>query len=75
MAYTLTKRQLTTLRAGLTRAIGSGDAAKVAKQVKGARVVFDSFGYPDCWSRWQRAWDDYCAHDVRFFGEENPFHD
>jgi hypothetical protein len=56
--YTLTKRELTALRAKLTRAQRSGDPTKVIQVCKDAFKVFEDKGYPDCWHRWNIARHD-----------------
>ena len=64
--YTLTKRELTALKAKLTRAARSGDPTKVLQACKDAFRVFDTKGYPDCWHRWRRAAED-AEMQVRHF--------
>lgn len=59
MKYTLKKSTLTKLRAKLTRAINSGEAKKVLSTVEEAYGIFDKEGYPDDWSRWERAKEDF----------------
>ncbi len=56
--YTLTRQELTQLRAALTRAINSKDPHKVIAAVAHAKARFDAVGWPDQWSNWQRAEDD-----------------
>ena len=58
MAYTLTKRELTTLKARLTRAKRSGDPKQVITVVNDAFDVFDDKGYPDCWHTFNIARED-----------------
>ena len=65
--YTLTKRELTALKAKLTHAQRSDDRGKVFKACSEAYAVFDAKGWPDCWSMWQRARDD--AQEGSTFGE------
>lgn len=51
-------------KAGLTRAIKSGDPDKVKAECVRAVAEWDSrqapytYGWPDDWARWQRALDD-----------------
>jgi hypothetical protein len=59
MGYTLTQSELTRLRSELTRAIKSGDSRKVQATVASAYAIFEQKGWPDDWSRWQRAEDDF----------------
>ena len=56
--YTLTRSELTKLKAALTRAKRSGDPIKIQKTVQQAFLRFETVGYPDCWQDWQRAEDD-----------------
>lgn len=58
MAYELTQRELTALRRKLTTAVNSKDNRKIVKVCDDAMQVFESKGYPDDWSRWQRAKED-----------------
>jgi hypothetical protein len=62
MKYTLKKTTLTKLRAKLTRVIKSGDAKKVLSAVEEAYEIFDKQGYPDDWSRWERAKEDFRSY-------------
>jgi hypothetical protein len=62
MKYTLKKTTLTKLRAKLTRAINSGESKKVLSAVEEAYAIFDKEGYPDDWSRWERAKEDFRAY-------------
>jgi len=59
MKYTLKKSTLTKLRAKLTKAINSGEAKKVLSTVEEAYKIFEKEGYPDDWSRWERAKEDF----------------
>lgn len=56
--YTLTKRELTAARSRLTRVINAGDPRKIIGECKRASALFEEKGFPDCWSRWERAQDD-----------------
>jgi hypothetical protein len=58
MDYTLTSRQLRSLKTQLTKAIKSGDAWKIISTCNEAMAIFAQKGFPDCWSNWQRAKDD-----------------
>lgn len=47
-------------RAALTRAINSGEPAKVRLACARAVTAWEAVGaWPDDWSRWQRALDDH----------------
>jgi len=56
----LTKAQYTRQKAALTRAVNSGDAAKVEAQVIKTVGEWNDghYAWPDDWHRWQRALDD-----------------
>lgn len=56
--YTLTQKEHTRLKGRLTRALKAGDPDKIIKEAAYAKVIFERNGYPDDWSRWQRAADD-----------------
>jgi hypothetical protein len=45
-------------KAALTRALNSGNADKVRAEVKRTVEEWDETGWPDDWSRWQRALAD-----------------
>ena len=60
--YTLTQSELTSLRAKLTRAISTGDSVKVLSAVENAYAIFEDKGWPDDWSRWERAKEDFRAY-------------
>jgi hypothetical protein len=62
MSYTLTQSELTGLITKLTRAINSGDSAKVLSAVENAYAIFEEKGWPDDWSRWERAKEDFRAY-------------
>ena len=53
-------RKLPAQRAGLTRAVKSGDPLRIRRECERVvRVDWPALGYwPDCWSDWQRALDD-----------------
>ena len=56
----LSKSEFTRQKSALTRAINSGDPAKVEATVRKTVGEWNSAGYywPDDWARWQRALDD-----------------
>lgn len=56
--YTLTKKQLSAERRRLTVAQKSGDPRKVLQACSSAFELFERCGFPDCWSRWERAKED-----------------
>lgn len=56
--YMLTKRQHTTLKGRLTRAITSGNPRKVIGEAQRALAIFEEEGFPDDWHRWDRALGD-----------------
>ena len=53
--YALTKSDYTNLKSRLTRAINSKDHKRIVDECDRALAIFDEKGYPDDWSRWQRA--------------------
>ncbi|MDQ2874592.1 MAG: AAA family ATPase, partial [Actinomycetota bacterium] len=61
-------------RAALTRAVNSGDPAKVVLAAQKAVSEWDQPGmaWPDDWSRWQRALDDAMPRDQRILLEDLP---
>jgi len=65
--YKLTKSELTTLKSRLTRAINSGNSAKVLSEVENAYEIFEEKGWPDDWSRWEIAKEDFRAY------KSNPY--
>jgi len=55
----------TKYRTQLTRAINSKDPAKVLKACKDAVNGWEKLGgWPDNWSNWQRALDDYTTMGI-----------
>lgn len=58
MAYTLTQQEYRSLKSKLTRATNSGDLDKIERTCAEAFAIFDAKGYPDDWSRWERARND-----------------
>jgi hypothetical protein len=58
MVWTLTQTEYRNLKSRLTRAINSKDHAKVIAECDRAMAIFEDKGYPDSWSRWQRAKED-----------------
>ncbi len=55
--YTLTQKELTQMKAQLTRAKNRGPAAVIAT-CNTTLARFETTGYPDCWMNWQRAKED-----------------
>jgi hypothetical protein len=56
-SYTLTQKEFTALKAGLTRAKKKGHDAVIAHCDR-ALAIFEERGYPDRWMDWQRAKED-----------------
>lgn len=56
--YTLTQRQYRAMKSSLTRSINTGDPRRVLATTSKAMAIFEDQGYPDDWSRWQRAAED-----------------
>jgi hypothetical protein len=54
------QKAYTRQKSALTRAINSGDPAKIRSACKAAVTEWNAWGtgWPDDWSRWQRALDD-----------------
>lgn len=69
MSYELSQKELTSLRRRLTTAVKSKDKAKIISTCDAAMRVFEAKGYPDDWSRWERAKQD--AQMARIFGVFN----
>lgn len=46
------------LKGRLTRAINSEDPKKIMDEAQAGMLAFEDIGFPDNWSRWQRAYDD-----------------
>lgn len=68
--YTLSKAEYTNLKSRLTRAINSKDHKRIVDECDRAFAIFDDKGYPDDWSRWQRAKED-ASFQVRLFRLRN----
>lgn len=53
----LTRQQVSQAKARLTRAIRSGDHARIIEAVEATYAEWDDgdFAYPDDWHRWERA--------------------
>lgn len=51
-------RELRRLKGRLTRAVNGDDPLKVIAVTREAAEVFDTVGWPDCWTMFQRAEDD-----------------
>jgi hypothetical protein len=56
--YTLTQKEFVQLKTQLTKAIKSGNHARIIEVCDTAFAIFEQKGYPDNWSNWQRAKDD-----------------
>lgn len=56
--YTLTQKEFSQLKTQLTKAVKSGNHARIIQVCNKAFDVFEQKGYPDNWSNWQRARDD-----------------
>lgn len=63
--YTLTQREFSTLKMTLTKAQRRfqreetrDNALKLRETASDALKIFHEKGYPDAWSRWQRAYED-----------------
>ena len=57
-AYTLGQREYQLLKRRLTAAKNTNDPAVIRAEVRRAKDVFKAKGYPDDWTRWERAADD-----------------
>jgi hypothetical protein len=68
LGYKEAQRKYSIEKGRLTRALNSGDPHKVIATVNRAFEVFNTFehGWPDNWSRWERARDD--ATDAILYG-------
>lgn len=53
--YTLSQKEYVVLKSRLTRAINSKNYQKIISECQRAFAIFDEKGYPDNWSRWERA--------------------
>ena len=51
-------REHSRLKAQLTRAVNSGEYAKVERACRDALKVWETSGWPDDWRRWERALND-----------------
>ena len=56
--YQLTPQEYKGLKSKLTRAINSGNQDKIIQTVEAALARFEQVGFPDDWSRWERAKQD-----------------
>lgn len=56
-------------RSALTRARKTGDPEKIVAACDAAFEDFNQYGWPDCWSLWERAKDDaaFLARNLRDF--------
>ena len=64
----LRPRVYTALKSQLTRAINSKDPYKVVMTCRTARRMFEAYTYPDDWTRWTRALDDF--NNVHLYSAE-----
>ena len=55
---TLTQAKYRQMKSALTRAINSKDTQKIIRTATEALEYFEEAGYPDDWSRWERAKQD-----------------
>lgn len=51
----VTNRQLSNLKGVLTRARKTGNDEAVLEAVAKAFAIFETAGYPDCWTLWESA--------------------
>ncbi len=58
MRYSLTQAEYKTLKSNLTRAINSKNNDNIIKTCNEAMTIFETKGYPDSWSNWERAKED-----------------
>ena len=58
MEYKLTQREYVNLKRRLTIVLNEKNSEKIVAECRRAFHIFDSKGFPDDWSRWQRAMDD-----------------
>lgn len=58
MSYTLDAATYRRLKSNLTRAVNSKRLDRIESACAEAFETFEREGYPDDWSRWQRARDD-----------------
>jgi hypothetical protein len=56
--YLLSPHEYRALKGALTRALRSGSRQRVLETCQKAFLTFEALGYPDDWSRWERAKDD-----------------
>lgn len=50
-------------KAALTRALKTGDTTRVVEECRRVKTEWEETGWPDDWSRWQRALDDVGAFE------------
>ena len=58
MAYELTQKEYRSLKTKLTKALNEKSTEKIIVECRKALSIFEEKGFPDDWSRWQRAMDD-----------------
>lgn len=56
--YTLSKKEYSNLKRRLTKAEKLGNPTKILEEVEHAFRIFEEKGYPDDWTRWERAQSD-----------------
>ena len=55
-------------KAALTRALNSREPTRVVRTAGAGLTSFEKYGYPDDWSRWQRALDDAMFAQRHLYG-------
>jgi len=68
--YTLTQREYTNIKSALTKAINTKRPQNIIAECDRALAIFEDRGYPDDWSRWERAKED-ASFQLRKFRLEN----
>lgn len=56
--YTLTPAEYANLKNKLAQAVRAKDHDRVIEAAREATAIFEEKGYPDDWTRWQRARED-----------------
>lgn len=57
-SYTLTQKEHTALKGRLMKVVNAGDPEKIIAEAEHAIKLFEEKGWPDDWSRWERAKED-----------------
>jgi hypothetical protein len=76
--YTLTQREYVSLKSRLTKAINSKKYQNIVSECDRALAIFFEKGYPDDWSRWERAKEDASLQLRRavgstpYYGDHSP---